>query len=105
MEVAMEKHAEAAQDEIAQLIDEFMLLVDHSGLFTPNIQFLVSQFRLRTPALPDGSRTIRLHWEGVILPILMLIFALLVLVFLLQKNTFTSLRAFCFQGTRWVTPA
>ncbi len=83
MEVAMEKHAEAAQDEIAQLIDEFMLLVDRSGLFTPNIQFLVSQFRLKAPALPDGSRTIRLHWEGVILPLLVLIFALLVLVFLL----------------------
>jgi len=83
MEVAMEKHAEAAQDEIAQLIDEFMLLVDRSGLFTPNIQFLVSQFRARAPALPDGSRTIRLHWEGVILPLLLVIFALLVLVFLL----------------------
>ena len=47
MEVAMEKHSEAAQDEIAQLIDEFMLLVDRSGLFTPNIQFMVSQFRLK----------------------------------------------------------
>ena len=79
MEIAMEKHAKAAQDEIAQLIEEFMVLVDQSGVFTPNIKFLVSQFQSRAPALPVGSRSIRLHWEGVILPFLILVLLVLVL--------------------------
>ncbi len=42
MEVAMEKQAEAAQDEIAQLIDEFMLLVDRFRAFYAQYPFLVS---------------------------------------------------------------
>lgn len=79
MEIAMEKHAKAAQDEITQLIEEFMKLVDLSGLFTPNIQFLVTQFRLKAPPLPEGSRSIRLHWEGVFLPVLLLVLLVLVL--------------------------
>lgn len=79
MEIAMEKHAKAAQDEITQLIDEFMLLVDQSGLFTPNIQFLVSQFKSKAPALPEGSRSIRMHWEGVFLPVLLLVLLALIL--------------------------
>ena len=79
MEIAMERHAKAARDEIAQLIDEFMVLVDRSGEFTPNIQFLVSQFKSKAPALPEGSRSIRLHWEGVFLPVLILVLLVLVL--------------------------
>ncbi len=79
MEVAMEKHAEAAQDEIAQLIDEFMELVEKSGLFTPNLQFMVSQFRSRAPVLPDGSRSIPLHWEAIILPSSLVLLLILVL--------------------------
>ncbi|MBM3137421.1 MAG: ketopantoate reductase family protein [Chloroflexi bacterium] len=80
MEIAMERHGKASQDEIAHLIDEFMILVDQSGLFTPNIQFLVSQFQSKAPPLPEGSRSIRLHWEGVILPILLLVLLILILV-------------------------
>jgi hypothetical protein len=62
------------------LIDEFMVLVDRSGLFTPNLQFMVSQFRSRAPALPDGSHSIPLHWEGIILPLLGLVLFGLILV-------------------------
>ena len=79
MEIAMGRHAKAAQDEIAQLIEEFTVLVDQSGVFTPNIKFLFSQFQSRAPVLPVGSRSIRLHWEGVILPILILVLLVLVL--------------------------
>lgn len=83
MEIAMEKHAQAAQDEIVQLIDEFMVLVDQSGLFTPNIQFLVSQFKTRASALPEGSRSIRIHWEGVFLPILLLVLVALIMALII----------------------
>jgi ketopantoate reductase len=79
MEIAMERHAKAAQDEIAQLIDEFLVLVDQSGMFTPNIQFLVSQFKSKALPLPEGSRSIRMHWEGVFLPVLLLVLLTLVL--------------------------
>lgn len=79
MEVAMEKHAKAAQDEILHLIDEFMALVEKSGVFTPNMQFLVSQFRSKAQALIDGSRSIRLHWDGIVIPLLALVLLILIL--------------------------
>lgn len=73
MEVAMVKHAEVIRDEITQLNSEFMDLVDASGVFTPTIRFLIEQFNGREPALKDGSRTIRLRWEGIIIPVLLLV--------------------------------
>ncbi|HUV16092.1 MAG TPA: 2-dehydropantoate 2-reductase N-terminal domain-containing protein [Pelolinea sp.] len=73
MEVAMERHAEVIQDEILQLIGEFMELVEKSGLFTSTIQFMASQMRSQAPTLPDGSKTIRLHWEGITIPLMVLV--------------------------------
>lgn len=73
MEVAMVRHAEVIRDEINQLNNEFMQLVEESGVFTPIIRFMVSQYKNRAPALPDGSRSIRLHWEGVLIPVLLLV--------------------------------
>ena len=81
MEVAMVRHAEAIRDEITQLNDEFMHLVDQSGVFTPTIRFLINQYKNRAPALPAGSRDIRLHWEGILIPVLLLICLILLLVY------------------------
>ena len=82
MEVAMVRHAEVIRDEIAQLNDEFMQLVDQSAVFTPTIRFLVGQYKNRAPALPEGSRYIRLHWESVLIPVLLLICLVLILILL-----------------------
>ena len=73
MEVAMVRHAEVIRDEITQLNDEFLHLVDASGEFTPTMRFLISQYKNRAPALPDGSHSIRLHWSGVLIPVLLII--------------------------------
>lgn len=73
MEVAMVRHAEVIRDEINQLNSEFLQLVEQSGLFTPVIRFLIMQYKNRAPTLPDGSRTIRLRWEGILIPVLLLI--------------------------------
>jgi 2-dehydropantoate 2-reductase len=73
MEVAMVRHAEVIRDEITQLNDEFMQLVEASGEFTPTMRFLINQYKNRAPALPDGSRSIRLHWSGVLIPVLLVI--------------------------------
>lgn len=81
MEVAMVRHAEAIRDEITQLNDEFMRLIDQSGVFTPTIRFLINQYKNRAPALPAGSRDIRLHWEGILIPVLLLICLILLLVY------------------------
>ena len=81
MEVAMVRHAEVIRDEINQLNDEFLQLVESSGVFTPVIRFLMLQYKNKAPYLPDGSRTIRLHWEGVFIPLLLL--ACLILFILL----------------------
>jgi len=73
MEVAMVRHAEVIRDEITQLNDEFMQLVEQSGEFTPTIQFLINQYKNRARSLPEGSRSIRLRWAGVLIPVLLLI--------------------------------
>lgn len=80
MEVAMVRHAEVIRDEIQQLNSEFMKLVEKSGIFTPNIRFLVSQFNQRAPGLPEGSHSIRLDWSGIILPVLLVMFLLMLLI-------------------------
>ena len=73
MEVAMVKHAVVIRDEIQQLNGEFLQLAQRSGIFTPTIRFLTAQFNEKAPALPDGSRSIKLDWSGVIIPILILV--------------------------------
>jgi len=83
MEVAMVRHAEAIRDEIQQLNSEFMQLVGQSAVFTPTIRFLVKQFNEKASAFPDGSRTIRLHWGGIVVPILLLICLVLALALLI----------------------
>ena len=85
MEVAMVRHAEAIRDEINQLNAEFLELVDQSGIFTPTIHFLVSQYEKKAPALPDGCKTIRLRWESIAIPFLLLICLGLLLALILQQ--------------------
>ena len=69
MDIAMMRHARAIRDEITQLNKEFMRLVEKSGLFTPNIRFLISEFNSKASLLPEGSRSIRLNWNSIILTI------------------------------------
>ncbi|MDP2964905.1 MAG: 2-dehydropantoate 2-reductase N-terminal domain-containing protein [Pelolinea sp.] len=73
MEVAMVRHAEVIRDEIQQLNSEFLQLAEKSGIFIPNIRFLIAQFNDKALALPDGSRSIKLDWTGLVLPILTLV--------------------------------
>jgi len=73
MEVAMVRHAQVIRDEITQLNDEFMQLVDASAEFTPVMRFLINQYKNQAPFLPEGSRSIRLRWEGVLVPVLLCI--------------------------------
>ena len=82
MEVAMTKHAEVIRDEIQQLNAEFMELVDQSGVFTPTIHFLVNQFNCKAPLLPDGSRSIHLHWSEILIPLLLLCLVILVMIYI-----------------------
>lgn len=78
MEVAMVRHAEAIRDEVQQLNNEFMVLVEESGMFTPTIQFLVDQYNRKAPHLPDGSRSIRMNWSSVlVIPIVLMLFILI----------------------------
>ena len=80
MEVAMVRHAEVIRDEIQQLNQEFIQLIDASGAFTPNINFLIDQFNKKAPLLPDGSRSISLRWSEVFIPILLVVVLVLFLI-------------------------
>ncbi len=79
MEVAMVKHAEVIRDEIQQLNSEFLQLAEKSGIFIPNIRFLIAQFNEKAIPFPEGSRSLRLDWSGIIIPVLILVMAGLVL--------------------------
>jgi ketopantoate reductase len=83
MEVAVVRHAEVIRDEIQQLNQEFLRLVERSGCFTPTILFLTSQFNQRAALLPDGSRSLRVDWSGVLLPLMLLVLAALALLLIL----------------------
>jgi len=48
-------------------------LAEKSGVFIPIIRFLIAQFNDKAPALPDGSRNIKLDWSGIIIPFLILV--------------------------------
>ena len=83
MEVAMVRHAEVIRDEIQQLDMEFLDLVEQSGLFTPTIHFLIDQFNKEARPLPDGSRSIRLRWSEILIPLLVICLSVLILLYLL----------------------
>jgi len=82
MEVAMTRHAAVIRDEIIQLNEEFSLLINRSGVFTPTINFLMDQFNQQAPLLTDGSRDIPLRWSEIIIPVLVMILLLLILVYI-----------------------
>jgi len=83
MEVAMVRHAEVIRDEIQQLNKEFLDLVEQSGMFTPTIRFLIDQFNKKAQPLPDGSRSIRLRWSEVLIPILIICLVVLIILYML----------------------
>ena len=81
MEVAMARHVDVIRDEIEQLNQEFKVLVNASGLFTPAIDFLTQQFTQNAPLLPDGARSIPLRWTELLIPLLLLVLLLLLLTY------------------------
>jgi 2-dehydropantoate 2-reductase len=80
MEVAMVRHAEVIRDEIQQLNGEFSQLIDGSGAFTPNINFLIDQYNKKAPLLPNGSQSIPMRWSEVYIPVLLVILLVFVLI-------------------------
>lgn len=63
--VAMLEHAEAAQDEIQHLADEFLALKGLTAIPTPAIDRLHTYFDPETPCMPEGTAEIPLDWSGV----------------------------------------
>jgi len=84
MDVAMVRHAKVIRDEIQQLNNEFLELVERSGIFTPTIRFLIDQFNKKVNPLPDGSQSIRLRWSEILIPLLMICLIILILMYVLQ---------------------
>lgn len=65
MEIALQKHANAARDELQHLTDEFLGLAARTHVQTPAILQLYPHFEPDYPQIPDGSRAIPLDWRGV----------------------------------------
>jgi 2-dehydropantoate 2-reductase len=63
--VAMLEHAEAAQDEVKHLADEFLALARQTSVPTPAVDRLYAYFDPATPLMPDGSAEIPLDWRGI----------------------------------------
>jgi 2-dehydropantoate 2-reductase len=63
MRTAMLEHADAAQDEIRHLAEEFYALVRRSGVPTPVMDGLKKYFEPDSPPLPEGSAEIPLDWR------------------------------------------
>lgn len=61
--IAMLEHAEAAQDEIKYLADEFMALKHQTSIPTPAIDHLYAYFDPNTPLIPEGMAEIPLDWR------------------------------------------
>jgi ketopantoate reductase len=61
--VAMFAHAEAAQDEIKFLADEFMVLKRQTFVPTPAIDHLSAYFKPDMPPMPEGSAWYPLDWR------------------------------------------
>jgi ketopantoate reductase len=81
IEVAMVRHAKVIRDEIQQLNNEFLQLIEQSGVFTPTIRFLIDQFNQKVPTLPEGSRSIPLRWSELITPLLLIILITLIIAY------------------------
>lgn len=84
--IAMLKHADAAQDEIEYLAEEFYALVRRTSVPTPAMDRLRRYFNLGTPPLPEGSAEIPLDWRvlwaigGALVGVLVIVW--LILMFL-----------------------
>lgn len=63
MRTAMLEHADATQDEIRHLAEEFYVLVRRSGVSTPVMDSLKKYFDPDTPPLPEGSAETPLDWS------------------------------------------
>jgi 2-dehydropantoate 2-reductase len=63
--IALVEHAEAAQDEVQHLADEFRALARRTFVPTPASDRLYTYFDPATPRMPDGSAEIPLDWRGV----------------------------------------
>lgn len=77
--VALFEHADAAQDEIKHLADEFMALKRQTRVPTPAMDRLYAYFDPATPLMPDGSAEIPMNWREVEIGLGMLAAALAVL--------------------------
>jgi ketopantoate reductase len=73
MRTAMLEHADAAQDEISYLAEEFYALARRSGVPTPAMDGLKKYFDPGTPPLPEGSAKIPLDWRFLWAPAAILI--------------------------------
>ena len=80
MRVAMLEHAEAAQDEIKHLADEFIALKRQTSVPTPAMDRLYAYFDPATPLMPDGSAEIPMDWREVEIGLGMLAAAVAVLL-------------------------
>jgi ketopantoate reductase len=63
--IVMLEHAEAAQDEIKHLADEFLALKRLTSIPTPAIDYLYAYFDPETPLMPEGMAAIPLDWRDV----------------------------------------
>jgi ketopantoate reductase len=63
--VALFEHADAAQDEIKHLADEFMALKRQTSVPTPAMDRLYTYFDPAMPLVPDGSAEMPLNWREV----------------------------------------
>lgn len=86
MRVAMLEHADAAQDEIKHLADEFIALKQQTSIPTPTIDHLYMYFDPATQPLPEGSAKLPLNWHflwvigGALVVIVMIVFLLMKLL-------------------------
>lgn len=66
MKIALVGHANAARDEVHHLADEFLALARTTSVPTPAIDQLYPYLDPETPLMPEGSKTIRLRWDGLV---------------------------------------
>jgi len=66
MEIALAKHARAAHDESQHLIGEFMALAQTTPVPTTTINQLLKFYDPESESIADGSKTIPLHWGGLL---------------------------------------
>ncbi|MGC9399562.1 MAG: ketopantoate reductase family protein [Anaerolineae bacterium] len=64
-ELGLQRHANAARDEMQQLAEEFRLLAHEAGVHTPVLDVLCSHVVLEQYPLPPGSRQVPLDWRRV----------------------------------------